>query len=213
MTSKAARRRIKKARGAEGAADPFAIAPVPAREASGRISRIGRDRDPAAETLKARCRQMGKDATKKNIWDMRAPWWGCNAGRAMATAVADDAERAELWDAICYMRRAVTSYDAVIGAPHRHAVCLRLLVPVPALEADAQTPPLDERTPQERQVDAVATYMRVEGWLGWADRVASSEAKRAVWDDAPVGHAGHLVAALRCVADGMFGRAMVYRRA
>lgn len=154
---------------------------------------------------------MGLQVTAANIRDVRAPWFGCNAGRAMAAAVRDEAERAELWDAICFMRRVIIGYDVVIGAPSRHPKCLELLAPVAALEADAETPPLDERSPEERQVDAVAALMRVEGWLGWAARAAAGEAKRVVWDDADVSDSRLLLAALRCVADGLRGREVVYR--
>jgi len=205
MTSKAERRRRKKAHG-----DPFAIPDIPKRQPNGQYRNRLSD-DPAIETLKARCRQMGKEITKATLRDMRAPWWGCNAGRAMAGLADSDAERAEMWDAICHMRRVVTAYDAAIGAPKRHATCLRLLAPIAALEADASTPPSDERTPREKQDDACAAIMRLEGWIGMADRLAITEAKRVVWDDAMVGDAQGLIAALRCVADGLFGRPVVYR--
>lgn len=206
MTSKAERKRRKRSR---VAGDPFALAEVPKRQPNGRRRQI--ERDPAIETLKARCRQMGIEVTKAALRDMRAPWWGCNAGRAMAGIVTADAERAELWDAICHMRRTVTAYDAAIGAPNRHAVCLRLLAPAEAMEADAATPEPDERTPREKQDDACAAIMRLEGWIGMADRLAISEAKRVVWDDAQVSDAEGLVAALRCVADGLMGRRVAYR--
>lgn len=206
MTSKAERKRRRRAR----TADQFALDPVPRRQPNGQM-RERPGKDPAMETLKARCRQMGKAITKANLRDMRAPWWGCNAGRAMADAVQNEAERAELWGAICHMRRAVTAYDAAIGAPSRHAECLRLLIPVDAMDADATTPPLDERTLLEKQDDAYAGIMRLEGWLGMADRPAASEAKRVVWDDATVSDPAGMIAALRCVADGILGRQVVYR--
>lgn len=209
MTSKAERRRRKQAAAVGGM---FALASVPRRERSGRISRVGVQRDAAGEALEVRCKQMGRAVNAANIRDMRAPWWGCNAGRAMAQEITSDAERAELWDAICHMRRVVTVYDAVIGAPHRHATCLRLLAPSSGLGADASTPALDERSPEQRQRDAVSGLMRLEGWLGHCDKRAMGEAKRAVWDDAAVSDPAALVAALRCVADGLMGR-RVGRRA
>lgn len=46
--------------------------------------------DPTAqmETLKARARVLGKPSSRSALDDLRSPWWGCNAGRAMAE-VAD----------------------------------------------------------------------------------------------------------------------------
>lgn len=116
-----------------------------------------------------------------------------------------------MWDAIQHMRRVVTAYDAAIGAPRRHAVCLRLLVPIEEMAADASTPPLDERTPEERQRQSVASYMLLEGWLGRTDKAAMGEAKRVVWDDGEARDVLGLLSALRCVVDGMNGRRLVYR--
>jgi len=109
------------------------------------------------------------------------------------------------------MRRVVTAYDAAIGAPRRHAVCLRLLVPIARMEATAETPPVDDRTPEDRDRQAVSALMQLEGWLGWTDNAAMGEAKRVVWDDVEVRDVTGLLVALRCVSDGMQGRRMVWR--
>lgn len=207
MTSRAERRRRKKAADA-GLPE---VAPVPKKQPSGRRRRGVRDRDAARDALEARCRQMGIEPTQENIRDIRAPWWGCNAGRAMAGVVSDHSERAGLWDAICHMRRVQVAFDAAIGAPRRHAQCLRLLLPVERMEATAETPALDDRTPEDRQRHATAALMQVDGWLGWTDSAAASQCRRVVLDDARVTDAEGLVSALRCVSDGLSGRQMVYR--
>lgn len=181
------------------------------RERNGRVQREAEDRGADKVALKARCRQRGVSANVEHIRDSRSPWWGCNAGRAMAGAVESHAERLELWDAIQHMRRVVTAYDAAIGAPRRHAVCLRLLVPIEEMSADASTPPADERTPEERQRQAVSAYMRLEDWLGWTDNAAMGEAKRVVLDDVEARDVPGLLASLRCVCDGMKGQMMTYR--
>lgn len=204
MTSKAERKRRKKQ-----AADPFALAPVERREKSGRKQREPADRDPSIIALEVRCNQAQRAVTPEAIREMRAPWWGCNAGKAIASLHPD--ERAHLWDAICHMRRVITAYDRAIGAPSRHAVCMRLLAPVDALEADASSPPLDERTEAEKQRQAVSALMALEGWLGYADKQAASEAKRVVWDDGAVADRNRLLNALRCASDGMRGQPLVYR--
>ncbi|MBA86121.1 MAG: hypothetical protein CML69_15515 [Rhodobacteraceae bacterium] len=210
--SKGAKRRAKKAKKAKKApAGIPEMASVQRRQANGQKARPASERGADKVALKARCNQRGVPETAKNQRDSRSPWWGCNAGRAMADAVEDHSQRLKLWDAIQHMRRVIAAYDASIGAPKRHAACLRLLVPLEALEATAETPPVDERTPEERSRDAVSGLMALEGWLGWADKVAASEAKRVVWDDETVRDADGLVLALRCVVDGMEGREMVYR--
>src|ERR1051325_1018076 len=186
MASQAEKRRKKQHARAIKATAGFDLAPVPRREDNGRPTRQGIARDPSIETLLVRCRQMGKEPTRAAIRGMRAPWNGCNAGQAMARAVQGEHERLELWGAITHMRTVQASYDAAIGAPHRHAVCLRLLLPLEALEADATTPPKDERSDDERQRDAVNALMKMEGWLGYTDSAAASQAKRSVIDDEPV---------------------------
>ena len=205
--SKGAKRAAKKLR---AAADKFALAPIPRRERDGRKHRTRADRDAAIETLETRCKKMGKEITPENIRDMRAPWNGDDrAGNAIADLPED--ERRHLWDAIQHMRCVITAYDAAIGAPRRHATCLRLLAQPDAMEADASSPAIDDRTPEQRQRDAVSALTRLEGWLGYTDSRAASEAKRVVWDDQIITDSHALLSALRCVSDGKRGRKLVYR--
>lgn len=204
--SKRAKRKAKKAVGGIPG-----LTPVQRRQPNGQKHRPVADRGGDSLALKARCRQRGVAETSANIRDSRAPWWGCEAGRAMAGAVEAHDERVRLWDAIQHMRRVVAAYDAAIGAPRRHAKCLRLLVPQSALEATADTPPLDIRTTEDRHRQAVAAYMRLEGWLAHVDRAAMAETKRVVWDDVAARDARGLIAALECVADGVAGRKLAYR--
>ena len=208
--SKGARRRAKKA-AQTGGLDLPGLAPVQRRERNGRARREIRDRDPARQALEVRCRQAGVAVSSASLREMRAPWLGCSAGRAMAARVTDHEERGELWDAIQQMRRGQRAYDAAIGAPFRHARGLQLLVPQEALEADADTPPVDERSDEEKQRDATAARMRLEGWLGYTDKAARSEALSVVLDDVAPGDVEGLLSALRCVSDGLRSRRMVWR--
>lgn len=205
--SNAAKRKAKKAK-ALGLPE---IASIPPRQPNGQRHRPQEDRGADKVALKARCRLRGVEASAENTRDSRAQWWGCCAGRAMAGAVAPEADRMRLWDAIQHMRRVVAAYDAAIGAPSRHAKCLRLLVPQEALEATADTPPMDERSPEDRHRQAVAAYMRLEGWLGHTDKAAASEARRVVLDDGRARDIPGLLSALHCIADGMSGHRMMYR--
>jgi hypothetical protein len=208
--SKGARRRAKKANGA-GGLDLPGLAPVTRRQPNGQRRRTVEDRDASVQALKVRCRLAGLPETAAGLREARAPWLGCRAGRAMAAAVTDHEERAQLWDAIQHLRRVQVAHDRAIGAPTRHARCLRLLVPVEAMSADAATPPVDERSDEERQRDATRALMRVEGWLGYTDKRARSEVLRVVVDDGEVRDVAGLLSALLCLSDGLKGRRMVWR--
>lgn len=209
MTSVAEKRRRKKNKGMPG----MGLADAPRREKNGRTSRKDKQRDPSIPALKTRCRQMGKEPTAENVRDMRAPWNGCHAGRALSqtTIPLDADDRAGLWDAICHMRRTQAAFDFAIGAPKRHAACLRLLLPVEAMEADATTPPIDERSLEERQRDATRALMQIEGWLGYVDGATAAIAKRAVIDDEEVRCPEAVVRALSCVREGMLGQNVMWR--
>lgn len=182
------------------------LAPVLKREGNGRTSRAGVTRDPQADMLKARCRRWGFKASK---WrEMRDPWWGCEAGGNMALTVTSIEERKALWDAICYMRRASVAFDAVIGAPSRHAQVLRLLLPTEAMEVDAETPAPDERTDEERQDDAVRGMMWVQELTGRAGREAAAEAERVVLDDQRPRDVAAMLSALRQISYGVDPKAL-----
>ncbi len=211
-----ARQRTKARRGlaavglAAGLAD---VSSPPRRQPNGKPYRAPEDKGADKVALKARCRQRGAEATSAQMRESRAPWWGCHAGAAMASAVPSDEDRRDLWDAIGHMRRVITAHDRAIGAPHRHAICLRLLLPPEDTSADATTAPLDTRTDAEKQAQAVAAYMQLEGWLSYTDKRAASEARRVVWDDAPARDPAALISALRCVSDGLKGKPMAWRGA
>ena len=203
-------RRIKLAAAAQAAGIP-AIAPTPKRERDGHMHRTTAERDPARNALMVRCGQMGAKPTAEAIRDARSPWWGCEAGKMMAGATRGHRARSALWDAIQHMRRVQAAYDRACGAPNRHAQSLRLLLPIEAMEADADSPPPDDRTDEAKSRDAVTAWMQLQGWLGWTDGASASIALRCVIDDMPTTDGAGLVSALRCVADGMAGNRMVYR--
>ena len=189
------------------------LAPIASRKIRGRarMKQIKAENDADTPVLAARCRQAGKPITEATMREAKAQWNGCNAGRAMAAQVSGEIERAELWDAIQHMRKVQAAFDRAIGAPNRHAQCLRLLLPNEAMEADAATPPKDDRTDGEKYTQAVSALMSLEGWLGYVESDASSVCKRCVIDDATCMDAEAMVRALRCVSDGIKGRKMAYR--
>lgn len=183
----------------------LALAETPKREGNGRASRAGKSRDPGIETLKARCRLMGKEITKNNITEMRAPWWGCYAGRVIGEKTMSEKDRADLWSAITHMRKVIVQHDAAIGLPKRHAVCMKLL---DATAGGARVK--DTRTPEERARQATSAMMQVEGWLGYVDKSAASEAKRVVIGDEYCRDEDGLLLALTAVSRGIKGLPMKY---
>lgn len=160
---------------------------------------------------KRKARHEARLARSAQLRDMRAQWRGCNAGRAMASVVTGERDRAEMWSAILHMRRVQLAYDRALQAPARHPECLRIMLPLDEMTADATTPPPDLRTDDERYTQAIAAWMRVQGWLGHADKGAAGLCKRVVVDDERCPDARLMVAALRCVADGLAGRRITYR--
>ena len=199
--TKAQKRRNKAAR----AAMPE-IAPIErAKQGRARMAEIAAN----VPALLARARIMGKEIPKDRkgrsalLREMSAPWYGCRAGRVIA-AYAPPEERPALWDAICHMRRVQTAYDRACGAPNRHAQCLRLLAPVDALHADADSPPADLRTPEERDRQAVSAWMQMQGWLDRA-KAEAGECKGVVLDDERCTRPDDVMAGLRAVVAGMKG--------
>lgn len=205
------------------------------RERMAEIASERLDRDADVTALEARCRQLGMKVIKvpkvpekdtpedrkarhiarqdraRQLREMRAIWYGCYAGRAMAAQAGGDLERAELWDAIQHMRKVQVAFDRSIGAPKRHAQCLRLLLPIEAMQADASSPAHDSRSEAEKYTQATSALMKLETWLGYVDKDAASICKRCVIDDHPCMDAEAMIRALRCVSDGMKGRKMQYR--
>lgn len=168
----------------------------------------GRDRrhtnqgeNPMQTAINARIRQTGLSQD-----DAKTPMAGCAVGRRLMIDHTPD--RAELWQAVQHMRMTWLAYDRANGSPNRHAQCLRIMAPTPALHADASSPAPDLRTQDERDRAAVTAWMRLQGWLSYTDAAAYGAAVRHVVDepDQPVSDWCGIVLALQCVSDGIKGR-------
>lgn len=204
--------------------DAHELAPVPKRIKRGkaRMAQIRHSRqseDVSALEVRARHRGVelvtvdpeapGKEraeaARKRDaqLRDLRAPWHGCNAGRAMADSVPEK-DRQRLWGAICHIRKVWTDFDRAIGAPRRHAVCLRLMAPSDPLEADAATPAADLRTDEEKNRQARRAMKTLQGWLRQAG-TAAGMCVAVVVDDEECRSPAQLVSALKVVARGIDG--------
>lgn len=211
--AKTKRERIERAR--RRAAD---TAPLPALAPIKPQRRRGRPRKRESETpgedirsLETRARHASitlphdDAAREKALRDLRAAWHGCLAGRMMARAADHDRERADLWDAIQYIRRTQDAYDRAIGAPNRHAQVMRLMAPPSELHADAASPPIDLRSDVERADQARRTMKILQSWLRLAG-AAAGPAMTLVVDDQPGCTPAMLMHTLRIVSDGIRGK-------
>lgn len=186
------------------------------RTPSGQLSRAGQTKETKAretilqiqgDNLRARCRAMGiNNPTEDQLIAARSPMTGCNAGRYLV----NHAEKDDLWNAVCHIRKAYTAFARATGLPSRHAKCLSILTPPDTLEATAETPPTDLRDEEEKARAARATWMTVESWLHRLPSRVMSECKAVVLDDTAVRDGAGLEAALRVVSQGLKG---AYRRA
>ena len=164
------------------------------------------ERNPMQTAIQARIRQTGMTADQARL-DMA----GCAVGRKlMLDHIAD---KDDLWQAVKHMRKVVVAYDRSIGAPNRHAQCLRIMLPTERMEADASSPAPDLREPEVRDRQAQAAWMALKGWLSHADSAARVACTRAVVDepDEPVADWTGVVLALRCVVEGIKGQRVKVR--
>lgn len=191
------------------------VAPIPKRKSRGdrRMSEIRHEADESIPAYQARLRQMGKTSTEANMREAKAQWQGCEAGKAMSAHISAEQERATLWDAIQHMRKVYLAYDRAMGAPNRHAQCLRIMLPLEAMEADASSPPLDDRTDEEKQRQADAAKQALRVWLANVEPRAAMVCLSTVIDDMRCADPAAMVRALHCVADGMAGRKQKCRAA
>lgn len=167
------------------------------------MAEIKIEADADIPALIARCRHQGKNTSEANLLDAKRPWHGCEAGNAMARQAADDETRAVLWEAIKHMRAAFSAYDAAMGAPSRHAQCLRIMVPPAAMQTDASAPAPDPRDEATRHQDAIKGMITLEAWLKACPH--GHEAKLVVIDNQRCRNPAGLVETLHAVAKRMIG--------
>ena len=169
---------------------------------------------PNEVAISARVRRLGLPENEASRSLVQSQMAGCQVGAAlMSDKGLPSHEVAELWDAVMHMRKVVVAYGRAIGAPGRHAQCMRILAPTQAMHADAESPPLDTRDDAAKERAATAAWSALHGWLQHADRAAQSACLRCVVDepDAPIGDWHGVILALRCVVDGRKGRRVTVR--
>lgn len=167
--------------------------------------------DPQGVVIARRLRDLCLPDTPENRAAVRSQMAGCSVGIAIMRRHTCTDTRADLWGAAQHMRRVWAAYGNAIGAPPRHAQCLRILAPADKIEASADSPPPDDRSEADRSRAAVSAWMRLQGWLAHTDKAAWSAAINSVVDDAPLRDWDGVERALLCVADGVAGRPIILR--
>ena len=186
------------------------LAATPKRDRSGcyveRTRQQDKDPHPQEVAFTARMRQTGMTAEQA-----RHEMGGCAVGRKLMLDHIEDKD--QLWEAAKHMRKVVVAYDRSIGAPSRHAQCLRIMAPTDRMEASASSPAPDLRDPETRDRQAQAAWTALKGWLSHADYAAREACTRAVVDepDEPITDWTGVVLALRCVVEGIKGQTVKVR--
>lgn len=167
--------------------------------------------DAQKTALQARVRIFGGMDTPEGRKALSDPLWGCSVGRLIVTEPKD--RRADLANALMHTRKTQAAYDRAIGAPNRHAQCLRILAPSEVLHADAASPAWDDRPVDERIRQATSAQMRLETWIGHCDSRAVSAFKQAVINDpdGPVRDWEGVRNCLWCVVEGLKGETVKVR--
>lgn len=170
--------------------------------------------EPANDVaIESRMCRMGLRDTPENRAIARDPMQGCAVGRAIIAAKLPQQESNALWQAVGHARKAYVTFDRAIGAPNRHAQCLRILQPVDAMQADAASPETDTRSAEERYRQSVSCQMRVVQWIGHCDNPAQQAFLRAVIDepDMEAKDWPGILACLRCICEGLDGKPVKIR--
>ena len=129
------------------------------RTPSGQLSRARpqtrAEREAAMQTvLEVRARLAGLPLKPETVATLRQPWMGCRAGRV----ISSEPDNAELWQAICDIRRVRRAYCAAIGMTDE-AKLQQALKPNSEFPPDAEPVDSPSSLPEdERHRHAVAAW-------------------------------------------------------
>ena len=165
-------------------------------------------RDKAHAKATRAAEQAYRAAYNQAFETARAPWNGCNAGRAIGqvpalkAAIADAPDVTKLWESVMRVRSVYARYWSAIGAPPPQAATLNLMVPHEPFGSDGVEvdTAYDCRTDEERVKDATTAMMHMEWILGCAGEGVAGEVKHVVLHDEPVRHLVRLIVGLVAVA-------------
>lgn len=170
-----------------------------------RLHAKGRDEDPTKTARKARMTRLTTAGVTKPELHVMSDMAGCEVGVSLLADTMEPEDRAELWRAVCHIRRTWVAYGRAIGAPNRYAQCLRILLPAEQFTVTSASPAFDDRPQEERDRAAVSAYMRTQGWLMQGSARDLQACIGAVVDDQP-GHDWQAIKrALSLVSGGLSG--------
>jgi hypothetical protein len=107
--------------------------------------------------IEARCARAGVEYSDEMARAMKNPWWGCNAGRA----IAREADVTELWGVISEIRKRRVRFLRSIDAPPDHARAPSLPIPADETVPFGDPPRHDFRSPEESAAAAEAAWQDV----------------------------------------------------
>lgn len=126
---------------------------------------VKREEDPRVTVLSARCRQMNRDDTEDARLSLTWPGFGDPAGVALDLGVADRDERNALWDLFKRLDAADDAYIRRYVGVRRFPNVAKVEFLPERFETSADDP-LDTRSADEKDRDAVNGWMRWQGLLG-----------------------------------------------
>jgi hypothetical protein len=178
-----------------------------AREPNGQIVRrpaIEKGADNLVLTVRARMAGITPDA--KGLAEMRNPMAGCDIGRELMK-MPDSQKAYALWEALKLIERTVQKHDAAIKAPRRYAKGPTILSPVERMETSADAPAFDERSDEEKYLQAKAEYDLLQKWLRRAID-GGRETRRVCIDreDQPLRNWPYVLSGLLAVSCGSKGK-------
>lgn len=203
MTSKAERRRRKKARALDG----MELAEIPKRQPNGQTrQRADSPGDPRKTALDARCRMFGVPATRSNREALSGQHSGSQLGMVMQ-ALCRPVEIPRLWSAWQGFCAAERTYRLRILGMSASAKGANIAMVPERMETD-QGHTIDTRDSDTRDRDAVNAYMAWRGYLGHLPAAqqhlihrAEKGDGKALWEDGPTPAGRVTLDALKTLAD------------
>lgn len=178
------------------------VAAVPRREANGRKQRetregVGAERDPTKTALNARAKHMGEGQTREGRAKVAAQSYAGEAGRAIMASQQGEPARG-MTECYTALLRADAAYCSRYLGSRRHAKTAKIEMMPERFEARADDTP-DLRTDEERDRQAVSTWMRWQGWLGQIAKHKASAIQRALGEEAELVTCGGVLTGEGCL--------------
>lgn len=156
MSSKAAKRRARKHTSARQMQQQWQDADAPRPE---------KQEDARMTVLQARCRHLQRPVTNEACLSLTWPGHGDPAGQALDMGASDSDERDNLWGVFKRLDAADEAYSRRYVGIRRFPNVAKVEFLPERFETSADDP-LDTRTADEKDRDAVNVWMRWQGLLG-----------------------------------------------